>query len=121
MNRLIACAVVFALMGAVAAFADSGNVDNRDRVCVVQDTVNSKPGVKVQQGGKTYYICCNSCKEPLTKEPEKYTKAVDPVSGTKVDKSEAFIFGLDGKAYYFESDATRKTFAENPSKYAKKK
>ena len=120
MKKWTICVLVFCLAGLVLAFAASGNVDKRDTVCAVQDTVGDKAGVPHTYNGKTYYLCCEMCRSSIKNEPEKYTIAADPVSGKKVDKAEAMIYNLEGKAYYFENDANRKTFSDNPAKYVKK-
>ncbi len=120
MKKLIACCVVFCLAGLVLVYAESGNVDKRETVCAVQDTVGTKAGLPHVVNGKTYYLCCEGCRSSIQKEPGKYTIASDPVSGKKVDKAVAMIYNLDGKAFYFENDANRKTFSEDPSKYVKK-
>ena len=120
MRRLITCTAMLCLAGLVLAFAESGNVDKRETVCAVQDTVNPKAGVQHLYNGKTYYLCCEMCRSSIKNEPEKYTIATDPVSNKKVDKSVAMIYNLEGKAYYFENDANRKTFSESPDKYLKK-
>ncbi len=120
MKRLIACISVLCLAGLVSAFADSGNVDKRDTVCAVQDSVGTKAGVPHEYNGKTYYLCCEMCRDSIKNDPAKYTIATDPVSGKKVDKAVAMIYNLDGKAYYFENEANRKAFAESPLKYTKK-
>jgi len=100
--------------------ASGNNVDKKEMVCMINDEVLNKPGVAVAQSGKTYYGCCEMCLEKLKKEPSKYITAKDPVSGQKVDKADAFIYGLDGKAFYFANEANRKAFAENPDRYLKK-
>jgi len=120
MKKLITCCVIFCLAGVVLLFAESGNVDKRETVCAVQDAVGAKAGIPHEVNGKTYYLCCEGCRSSIQKEPEKYTIAIDPVSGKKVDKAEAMIYNLDGKAFYFENDSNRKTFSENPAKFAKK-
>ena len=100
--------------------AVTGNVDKKEYVCMMQDMVLGKAGIPIQFEGKTYYGCCEMCKEKIRKEPQKYTRATDLVSRKPVDKSESFIYSVDGTAYYFASDANRKTFAANPQKYLKK-
>ncbi len=120
MKKLIACCVVLCLAGVVLSFAQSGNVDKRETVCAVQDTVGTKTGLPHLYNGKTYYLCCEGCRSSIKNEPGKYTIATDPVSGNKVDKAVAMIYNLEGKAYYFENEANRKTFSENPAKFAKK-
>ena len=115
---------VFAVLALVLCLgtllAASGNVDKKGMVCMINDEVLNKPGVAVEHNGKTYYGCCEMCLEKIKKDPSKYVTANDPVSGQKVDKADAFIYGLDGKAYYFANEANRKSFAENPERYLKK-
>jgi len=105
---------------ATLALASTGNVDKKEYVCMMQDMVLGKAGIPIQFGGKTYYGCCEMCKDKIKNEPQKYTKAVDPVSRKPVDKADSFIYSVDGTAYYFTSDANRKTFAASPQKYLKK-
>ena len=102
------------------ALAVTGNVDKKEYVCMMQDMVLGKAGIPIQFAGKTYYGCCEMCKEKIKNEPQKYTRATDLVSRKPVDKSESFIYSIDGTAYYFASDANRKTFAASPQKYLKK-
>jgi YHS domain-containing protein len=104
----------------MSALAVTGNVDKKEYVCMMQDMVLGKAGIPIQYAGKTYYGCCEMCKEKIKNEPQKYTRATDLVSRKPVDKSESFIYSVDGTAYYFGSDANRKTFAANPQKYLKK-
>ncbi|RUL83556.1 hypothetical protein TsocGM_21870 [Tautonia sociabilis] len=35
-----------------------------------------------------------------------------------VDKADAYVFSLGGRAYYFKSEASRARFAGDPGKYA---
>ncbi len=111
------------LMLAVATalmMAATGNVDKKEYVCMMQDMVLGKPGIPIQFEGRTYYGCCEMCKEKIKTEPQKYTTALDPVSQKPVDKASSFIYSVDGSAYYFTTEANRKTFAANPQKYLKK-
>src|SRR4030095_2285758 len=111
--------LVFAL-SSVSVLAASGNVDKKEYVCMMQDMVLGKPGIPIQYEGKTYYGCCEMCKEKIKNEPQRYIKAIDPVSQKPVDRPSSFIYSVDGSAYYSTSDANRKTFAANPQKYIKK-
>lgn len=99
------------------AFAENGNIDKRDRVCMMQDSVMEKAGVPVQYMGKTYYGCCPMCSDRITSEPEKYTKALDPVTHATVDKATALIYGYNGHAYYFNTESSRAAFAATPDRY----
>ncbi len=87
--------------------------------------------------GKTYYFCCENCKEKFMKNPEKYAhqesherqmcahhhaedSTVDPVCGMKVKKSEAkATYEYDGKTYYFCMEACKDKFVKDPEKYVK--
>ena len=117
MKKLAPSATLVFLLSFGAAWAASGNVDKREYVCMMQDMILTKPGVPIQYQGKTYYGCCDMCKEKIRTEPKKYTRSQDLVSGKLVDKATAFVYGLNGDAYYFSSEANRKAFAANPQKY----
>ena len=84
------------LAGSLALGA-SGYIDKREYVCMMQDMVLTKPGIAIEYQGKTYYGCCDMCKEKIKNAPQKYTRA-RPVSGKPVDKATAFIYWLDGDA-----------------------
>jgi len=101
-------------------WAGTGNVDKREYVCMMQDMVLEKPGIPIQFDGKTYYGCCDMCKEKIRTAPDVYTRALDRVAGKKIDKATAYIYNLNGDAFYFSSDANRKAFAADPAKYLKK-
>ncbi len=77
--------------------------------------------------GKTYYFCCDGCKEAFIKDPEKYAQndadstVMDPVCGMKVKKSEAkATYEYNGKTYYFCMEECLKKFKKDPEKYASK-
>ena len=95
----------------VAASAET-SIPQRDRVCMVQDTVMNKPAVPVEHDGKTYYGCCNMCKGTIQSDPERYTRATDPVSGKVVDKATTGLASVGEVVYYFESAANREQFAD---------
>ncbi len=76
------------------------------KVCMVNNTVFEKDQIPVQVENKTYYGCCEMCKERLAKDAEA-RMATDPVTGKKVDKATAVIAAQpDGKVLYFESEKT---------------
>src|SRR5438034_3673532 len=114
MKRILIPLLLAMTLSLSLTFGATGNVDKREYVCMMQDMVLTKPGIAIQYQGKTYYGCCAMCKEKIKNEPKKYTRAIDPVSGKQVDKAEAFVYGVEGNAYYFSSKENRKTFAENP-------
>jgi len=104
-------ALCFALIAVLAFAAENGirpalkQVETK-KVCMVNNQVFEKDQIPVQVEGKTYYGCCEMCKERLAKDVEART-AVDPVTGKKVDKATAVIAAMeDGKVLYFESQET---------------
>lgn len=44
----------------------------KDPACGVE--VDERTAPKTEHKGKTYYFCCETCKEMFEKEPEKYVK-----------------------------------------------
>lgn len=72
-------------------------------VCMINDQRFSKLQIPVEVEGRTYYGCCEMCKERLRGDESSRT-AVDPVSGKKVDKATAVIGSApDGAVFYFET------------------
>jgi len=109
--RLTLCAVAVLLSTVFAFAAENGirpalkRVETK-KVCMVNNTVFEKDQIPVAVQGKTYYGCCEMCKERLAKDADART-AVDPVTGKKVDKATAVIAAqADGKVLYFESEKT---------------
>lgn len=84
-------------------------------ICMVNDTAFEKEQISVNVEGKTYFGCCSMCEARL-KEDAAVRTAIDPVSGNKIDKSEAVI-GADanGKVYYFESAENFGKFEAGPN------
>jgi YHS domain-containing protein len=109
--------VLLSTVTVMNAHAADGNVADRQYVCMMQDTLQVKPGVPVQFDGRTYYGCCPMCAQTMTAEPARYLKAKDPVTGETVDKASALIYGFQGSAFYFASDTSRQAFAAKPSQY----
>lgn len=81
-------------------------VTDASQVCMVNDQFMGKAQIPVRVDGKTYYGCCEMCKEKLEKMSTARI-AVDPVSGKQVDKATA-VLGRDptGTVFYFESAST---------------
>lgn len=107
-------ALLVSLLLTVAAFAGNDGVRPTGKlsrvepktVCMVNEQAMGKDQIPVQVEGKTYYGCCEMCKESLAKNADKRT-AIDPVSGKAVDKATAVIAAQqDGRVFYFESEAT---------------
>jgi len=95
----------------------TGPVSDRSRICMMQDSLQPKPGLAHEYQGKKYWLCCQMCVESFTADPERYARATDPVNGAVVDKATARIFAVHGKAFYFSSKTTLDTFAKNPARY----
>jgi YHS domain-containing protein len=89
-------------------------------VCMINDQRFSKEQIPVAVGNRTYYGCCQMCKDKLRNDPRSRA-AIDPVSKKKVDKATATI-GVDddGSAYYFENAENLKQFKPG-SKFSGKK
>ncbi len=74
-------------------------------VCMVTDMVFPRDQIPIKVGKKTYYGCCENCKERLGKD-QQVRNAIDPVSGKSVDKASAVIGAkADGGVIYFENEA----------------
>jgi YHS domain-containing protein len=118
--KSIASALVL-LAAVAAARADdaslTGPVGDRSRICMMQDSIQPKPGLAHEWGGKKYWLCCEMCVQAFTADPERYAHAKDPVDGARVDKATAPAYAVNGKAYYFSSTKSRDAFAKNPARY----
>lgn len=84
-------------------------------VCMVNDQLFVKEQIPVEFEGKTYYGCCEMCKERIKSNPSSRESA-DPVSGMKVDKAESVIGAApDGSVYYFENEDNLQKFNASAS------
>lgn len=107
---LTLCAVTLLLSALAFAGSDGAKptlkrVETK-KVCMVNNAVFEKDQIPVQVSGKTYYGCCEMCKERLAKDAAART-ATDPVTGKTVDKATAVIAAkADGTVLYFESEKT---------------
>ncbi len=111
--KLVIALIVSVLMPFSLAIALDGNVTDKSKVCMMQDSIMETPGIPIEHAGKTYYGCCSMCSGKIKSDPERYTKALDPVSSKMVDKALAFIYNDNGRALYFESEANRSAFVKN--------
>jgi YHS domain-containing protein len=88
----------------------------KDEICMVQKYfMGGGKLTPVPLDGKTYWVCCQGCKNTITKDPEERW-AVDPVSGKKVNKADAVL----GKApndtvLFFENEKNRDAFVPTPT------
>lgn len=103
----------FSFAGAATSQVAELKSVNPSEVCMVNNTVMSKPQIPVKVGEKTYYGCCEGCVGKLkTKKAMRLAK--DPVTGRDVDKAVAFILKADdGTALYFESMEMAKKYIKN--------
>jgi len=102
--------------GAPQAPAARVDVVKNDLVCMITNKVFQSPQIPVVVGGKTYYGCCDMCKERLEGKAEA-RQAVDPVSKATIDKATAIIGATaQGDVVYFESLATLKAYNAKAAK-----
>ena len=106
------CLLAFALGAAQAGEkAELKRVETK-KVCMVNNQVFEKDQIPVAVDGKTYYGCCEMCKERLAKDAAART-GTDPVTGKPVDKATAVIAAMpDGKVLYFESQETYEKYTK---------
>ena len=73
------------------------------------------PAVPVVHDGKTWYGCCELCKQRIAADPARYTHSRDPVSGEVIDKATAALLSVGDRILYFKTPANRDRFAAAPS------
>lgn len=95
----------------------TGKVESRKHVCMLQDSMQSRDGLEHEHQGKKYYLCCEGCVKGFDKDPQRYSRASDPVNGNSVDKADAPIYAYKGRAYFFSSEKNLAAFAADPEKY----
>lgn len=107
---LASTAVILLAMGTNAlAKAKMTQVPNQ-KVCMVTNMLFPRDQIPVYHGGKTYYGCCENCKQTLSQDALART-ALDPISRKPVDKATAVIGAFeDGSVLYFESKSTLKVY-----------
>jgi YHS domain-containing protein len=96
---------------------DGARLADRARVCMLQDTVQAQAGLEYEYQGKKYYLCCGGCLAAFRANAEHYSTAVDPVTGARVNKATAPIYAYQGRAYFFASEESLSTFAQDPQRY----
>jgi len=91
---------------------------SNNKVCMVNDTYMGVDQIEVPVGGKMYYGCCEMCIDKLN-SLESVRFGIDPFSGQKVDKSEAFIVlksKSTGEVLYFQSEETHQQYKKENEK-----
>ncbi len=107
--------VVLVLLLTATVMAYQGFV-RAEFVCMVNDRVMGVPQIPVEVDGKIYYGCCAGCVGTL-KNDESVRYAIDPVSGNRVDKADAYIVaGPQGLALYFETPENARQYLEKLKK-----
>lgn len=87
-----------------------------ENVCMVTNMLFKKKQIPVSLEGKTYYGCCENCKETLATDSKART-AIDPVSGKSVDKSKAVIAAReDDSVVYFENKKNFEAYLKSAPK-----
>ena len=86
------------------------------QVCMINERYFKSDQIPVEVDGKTYYGCCDMCKERLAKDAASRV-ATDPVSGKEVDKAKAIIAAAaDGKIAYFENEKNLEMYNKSAAK-----
>lgn len=99
------------LTTAPAAVAkESLTIVPHQKVCMVTNILFPRDQIPVVHAGKTYYGCCENCKNTLSQDATSRT-ALDPVTQKPVDKARAVIAAReDGSVLYFENQTTFKKY-----------
>ena len=119
LRRALLLGLVLLLLPGLALATDDDATDDADaalravpavKVCMVNDQLFERDQIPVEVDGKTYYGCCEMCKERLAKDREIRFSA-DPVTGNVVDKATA-VMAADraGAIFYFESEETMQQY-----------
>ncbi|TVQ81834.1 MAG: hypothetical protein EA357_11555 [Micavibrio sp.] len=116
MKHFIMAFMLVFFAGSTAALADHHELKQVEGkyLCMKEDRYfEGKEQRPFEMNGKTYHICCLDCAMGLQSEEVRY--ATDPVSGNRIDKSEAVI-GVDkaGRVYYFETAENLAAFEPDP-------
>ena len=112
----LAFVCLLALGLGVAQAAETLQRVEAKKVCMINNQLFAKDQIPVEVQGKTYYGCCEMCKERLAKDAAART-GTDPVTGKPVDKATAIIAALeDGSVLYFESEKTFEQYSKGEKK-----
>lgn len=86
-----------------------------ENVCMVNDQYMGVKQIPIVADGKTYYGCCENCVARIKNNSQNVRYAVDPQTGQKVDKSNAYVVlrpGASKKVWYFQSKENYRKFRE---------
>jgi YHS domain-containing protein len=99
------------------AEAGQGQIKDRSRICMLQDTIQARSGLTYVYNGKKYYLCCGGFLSAFKQDAAIHSHATDPINGKSVDKAEAPAYAYQGRAYFFSSAANMTRFASVPEKF----
>jgi YHS domain-containing protein len=102
---------------ALASVLPQGRLEDRTKVCMLDNVVHDEPGVEFAYQGQRYFLCCPRCRDRFSADPEAFGRDLDPVSREPVEKARAAIYAYGGRAYFFASDEHLQTFAQEPERY----
>ncbi len=71
------------------AEAGQGQINDRSRICMLQDTIQPRSGLTYVYRGKKYYLCCGGCLAAFQQDAATHSHATDPLDGRSVDKAVA--------------------------------
>lgn len=108
------------VIGAGVARAGGAGVHDieRSKIRMLQDKVQPRNGSEYVYENKPY-LCCPMSVTAFEREPERYSKAQDQVTGQLVNKATAPTLADGDRVFFFESADTRAGFAKNPDRYMK--
>jgi YHS domain-containing protein len=95
-----------------------GQINDRSRICMLQDTLQARSGLTYVYNSKKYYLCCGGCLAGFRRDAAIFSHAADPIDGKSVDKADAHAYGYKGHAYFFSSAANMTEFASDPEKFS---
>lgn len=122
-------ALLFSVMISTTSLAQSGHeghdmswkIVQNQTVCMVTEAHFNRPQIPVKVDGKTYYGCCDNCKQTLT-EDKKARTGTDPVTKKSVDKATAIIAAnAAGNVLYFENKKNFEKYMKDSSLHSSPK
>jgi YHS domain-containing protein len=103
------------------AEAGQGQINDRSRICMLQDAIQSRSGLVYVYNGKKYYLCCGGCLAAFQRDAAIHSHATDPVDGSSVDKADAPAYAYRRRAHFFSSITNTNKFASDPQKFVTNK
>lgn len=88
-------------------------------VCMWEDKIRTNPTIPIEIDSSLFYACCEKCMRRVETNLNNTQIAIDPYTGAKVLKSDAYIRLLvtsSGEVGYFESEENYKNYLTQKSK-----